>query len=73
MLSSSEYRVLSIRMVKMPAGGSQLEIHLEGPSFPSDSIVAELRAIAHKRHGEDVKIKIRMTLARDVTVETDNL
>ncbi len=66
-LTDKEFRVVSVKMIKEKTQPDYLEIHLEGPGFPSGGLVEQFRVIARKRYGDDVKIRIRVTLARDVT------
>ena len=67
-LANDEFSVVSAKMIKPLKGDKYLEIHLEGPDFPSDEITAAFREIAAKRYGADTEIRIRMTLMRKVIV-----
>lgn len=66
-VTDKEFKVVSVKMIKKKKGSDYLEIHLEGPGFPPGGLVEQFRVIARKRYGDDVKIRIRVTLARDVT------
>jgi len=65
-LDLNHYQLLSSQLSRKPGGGRQLDIYLEGPEFPSAEVIAALRSIAEERYGDDVKMRIRLSLARDV-------
>lgn len=62
------YRVVSVYLTRGKADGGekQVLIHLEGEGFPTQSIMKQLRRIAVKHYGEDVKVRIQMTLVKEV-------
>lgn len=68
------YSVVSARVIRPDGerrGRRQLEIHLEGPGFPLEEVIKKLRTVVVRRYGKDIKIRLRMTLAQDISGDAD--
>ncbi|NNJ86391.1 MAG: DUF389 domain-containing protein [Akkermansiaceae bacterium] len=65
----NDFQVVSVQMIRHKQQPDYLEIHLEGPGFPPGGVVEQFRSIARNRYGNDVKIRVKVSLARDVTSE----
>ena len=61
-----EYRLISAAVRREDGDDNWIEIHLEGPQFPSEEITSKLSSVVQERYGKGVKTKIRMTLVKDV-------
>jgi len=69
-LGSSEeaeaYRLISTKLQRSGNSGSVVEIHLEGPEFPSLEMAQRLEREVKDKYGNSAKTRIRMTFVREV-------
>ena len=61
------YKLIYAKLRRDADTGSWVEIHLEGPEFPSDQVTEKFSRAVQERHGKGVKTRIRMTLMKNVT------
>ncbi|MGJ8676408.1 MAG: DUF389 domain-containing protein [Akkermansiaceae bacterium] len=65
-LTGDEFSIIAVKIINPIVGNEYLEIHLEGPDFPSDATMEAFRNIAAERYGDGTEIRIRMTFVRKV-------